>query len=101
MSYKITSYTLKQAKKLGVSVKPSSVSGKKLDVFKNVNGEIVKVATIGALGYNDYPTFMALESKGKFPTGYAKRRRDAYKTRHQKDRTIRGTNGWYADKLLW
>ena len=101
MSYKITSYTLKQAKKLGVSVKPSTVAGKKLDVFKNVKGEVVKVATIGALGYNDYPTFMALEKKGKFPTGYAKRRREAYKIRHQKDRTIRGTNGWYADKLLW
>ena len=101
MSYRITPYTLAQAKKLGVSVKPSTVAGKKLDVFKNVKGEVVKVATIGALGYNDYPTFMALEKKGKFPTGYAKRRRDAYKTRHQKDRTIRGTNGWYADKLLW
>jgi len=46
MSYKITPYTLAQAKKLGVSVKPSTVAGKKLDVFKNVKGEVVKVATI-------------------------------------------------------
>ena len=101
MSYKITPYTLAQADKLGVVVKPSKVNGKKIDVFKNVKGQMVKVASVGALGYNDYPTFMALESKGKFPTGYAKRRREAYKNRHQKDRTIRGTNGWYADKLLW
>jgi len=53
------------------------------------------------LGYNDYPTFMELEKKGKFPTGTAEKRRRAYKNRHQKDRTIRGSNGWYADKLLW
>ena len=24
-----------------------------------------------------------------------------YKKRHTKDRTKRGTPGWYADKLLW
>ena len=62
---------------------------------------MVKVASVGALGYNDYPTFMELEKKGKFPTGTAEKRRRAYKNRHQKDRTIRGSNGWYADKLLW
>jgi hypothetical protein len=101
MSYKITPYTLAQAKKLGVVVKPSKVNGKKLDVFKNVKGEVVKVATIGALGYNDYPTFLQLERQGKFPEGTAERRRKAYKIRHQKDRTIRNSNGWYADKLLW
>jgi len=28
-------------------------------------------------------------------------RRKAYKIRHQKDRTVRGSNGYYADKLLW
>lgn len=101
MKYKITPYTFSQAKKLGVVVKPSKVVGKKLDVFKNVKGELTKVATVGALGYADYPTFKNLESNGKVPTGTAEKRRKAYKTRHQKDRTIRGTNGWYADKLLW
>ena len=34
MSYKITPYTLAQADKLGVVVKPSKVNGKKIDVFK-------------------------------------------------------------------
>jgi len=101
MSYKITPYTLAQADKLGVVVKPSKVNGKKIDVFKNVKGQMVKVASVGALGYNDYPTFMELEKKGKFPTGTAEKRRRAYKNRHQKDRIIRGSNGWYADKLLW
>jgi hypothetical protein len=101
MSYRITPYTLAQADKLGVVVKPSKVRGKKLDVFKKSKGELVKIATIGALGYNDYPTFMDLEKKGKVPDGTAEKRRRAYKIRHQKDRTIRGSNGWYADKLLW
>lgn len=101
MRYKITPYTFSQAKKLGVVVKPSKVNGKKLDVFKNVKGELVKVATVGALGYADYPTFQYLETRGRVPSGTAEKRRKAYKTRHQKDRTIRGSNGWYADKLLW
>jgi len=101
MSYRITAYTLAQADKLGVIVKPSKVSGKKLDVFKKTKGELVKIATVGALGYNDYPTFMELEKKGKVPSGTAEKRRKAYKIRHQKDRSVRGSNGWFADKLLW
>ena len=72
MSYRITPYTLAQAEKLGVIVKPSKVRGKKLDVFKN-----------------------------RCKKGTAEKRRRAYKIRHQKDRTIRGSNGWFADKLLW
>jgi len=97
MAYKITPYTQAQAKRLGVVVKHSKVKGKKIDVFKNG----VKVASVGAIGYNDYPTFMELESKGKVPVGTAKNRRKAYKQRHDKDRKVVGTPGYYADKLLW
>jgi hypothetical protein len=97
MSYRIKKHTFEQAKKLGVTVKPSTVQGKKIDVFKNGT----KIASVGALGYNDYPTFMQLEREGKVPSGTANLRRKAYKIRHQKDRTIRGSNGYYADKLLW
>jgi hypothetical protein len=93
MPYKITSYTKQQAKKLGVTVKPSKVKGKKLDVF-NKKGE--KLASIGALGMGDYPTFM--RTKGK---DYAEVRRRLYKDRHEKDRHKRGTAGYFADKLLW
>ncbi len=92
MTYKITPYTLNRAKELGVTVKPSRVKGKKIDVFKDGK----KVASIGALGYGDYPTFYA--KKGK---EYAERRRKAYKNRHEKDRHIVESKGWYADKLLW
>ena len=54
MAYRITKYTRSQAAKQGLTVKLSKVKGKKIDVFKG--GE--KVASIGAIGYGDYPTFI-------------------------------------------
>lgn len=93
MPYKITQYTKDKASKLGVTVKPSSISGKKIDVFDKSGN---KLASIGAIGYGDYPTF--LKEKGK---AFADIRRKAYKSRHEKDRHQRGTPGYYADQLLW
>jgi hypothetical protein len=90
--YEITKYTYSKAKKIGVTVKNSTVKNKKIDVFKNDK----KIASVGALGYEDYPTFMKTHGKE-----YAKKKRKAYKTRHNKDRHKYGTKGWYADKLLW
>jgi hypothetical protein len=92
MGYSITNYTREQAKKLGVVVNQSSVKGKKIDVFKNGK----KVASVGALGYSDYPTYM--KTKGK---AYADERRRLYKIRHSKNRNVKGSDGYYADKLLW
>jgi len=97
MAYKITTYTKNKAKYLGVSVRPSKTKGKKIDVLKNG----IKVASVGALGYADYPTFMEMEKKGLVPAGTAKRRRSAYKSRHIKDRKVVGSRGYYADQLLW
>ncbi len=97
MAYKILPYSKAQADKLRVEIKPSTNPLKKIDVFKNGK----KVATIGALGMNDYPTYLEKEKKGYFPKGYAKERRRLYKQRHEKDRHKTGTNGWYADKILW
>jgi len=93
MAYRITSYTKARAKKLGVTIKPSTVKGKKIDVF-NKKGE--KLASIGALGYGDYPTFV--KTKG---LDYADSRRHMYKIRHEKDRHKRGSAGYFADQLLW
>jgi hypothetical protein len=92
MPYSITKYTYKRAKQLGVTVKPSANKTKKIDVFKGS----VKVASVGALGMNDYPTFVK-----KNGMKYAQTRRRLYKIRHTKDRMKRGTAGYYADKLLW
>jgi hypothetical protein len=92
MSYTITNYTKQQAKKLGVTVKPSTVKGKKIDVFKDGK----KIASVGAIGYGDFPTFR--KEKG---VKYANERRKLYKLRHSNNRSKKGTNGYYADKLLW
>lgn len=97
MAYKIKNYTKEQAKKLGVDVKPSRVKGKKIDVFKDGK----KVASVGALGMNDYPTYLEKEKQGKVAKGTATKRRILYKDRHEKDRKIKGSRGYYADKLLW
>jgi len=96
-NYKITQYTLNQAKKFGVEVKKSTVKGKKIDVFE----EGKKVASIGAIGYNDYPTFLELEKQGKLPKGTANKRRELYLKRHKKDKDVIGSNGFWAANLLW
>lgn len=90
MTYQITDYTKQKAKKLGVDVKPSTNKNKKIDVFKK--GE--KIASVGATGYNDYPTWLKLKGKD-----YADERRRLYKIRHKNDRFSR--NGKLADNLLW
>ena len=90
--YEITSYSQQQAKRLGVTIKPSTNKKKKIDVYKDGK----KIASIGAIGYGDFGVF--LKEKGK---EYAEKRREAYKKRHEKDRHIKGTNGYYADQILW
>jgi uncharacterized pyridoxamine 5'-phosphate oxidase family protein len=92
MPYSITNYTYKQAKSLGLKVKLSTNKTKKIDVFKNNK----KIASVGAYGMNDYPTYMKLKGKS-----FAKTRRRLYKMRHEKDRHKKWSNGWLADKLLW
>lgn len=101
MSYTIKNYTKNQAKKLGVIVKRSTNKKKKIDVFKkekDKNGKMIlkKISSVGAIGYNDYPTY--IKTKGK---EYADKRRKLYKIRHNKYRNIKGTNSYWADKLLW
>ncbi len=90
--YQITEYSYQQAKRLGVSIKPSTNKKKKIDVYKDDK----KIASIGAIGYGDYPTFMKTQGKE-----FADKKRQAYKKRHEKDRHIKGTNGYYADQILW
>ena len=92
MTYRITNYTRKQGRKIGVLVKPSKNPAKKIDVFRN--GE--KLASVGAFGMNDYPTYIR-----KRGITFAKTRRKLYKQRHEKDRHVKWSNGWLADKLLW
>ena len=96
--YKITKYTLKKAKKLGLVVKPSTNKTKKIDIFKvdKKNKTMKKIASVGAANMNDYPTYI-----NKNGLVYAKTRRRLYRIRHNKDRHVKGSRGWLADKLLW
>lgn len=89
MVYEIQPYILKKAKQLGLQVKPSNKSGKKIDVYKQ--GDLI--ASIGATGYGDFPTYM--KQKG---TEYANKRRELYKMRHAKNT---GLAGKLASELLW
>ena len=108
LPYHILPYTRKQARRLGVQVRPSHNKTKKIDVFKQLHISNAQpltskgrrkdrlVASVGANGMNDYPTF--IQKRG---LKYAQSRRRQYKRRHEKDRHIRGSRGWYADQLLW
>ena len=73
--YVITQYTFDRAKELNVVVRPSTVKGKKIDVYEDNK----KIASIGAIGYKDYPTY--LKENGK---EYAEERRRLYHIRHTK-----------------
>jgi hypothetical protein len=90
--YTITNYTYTQAKKIGVTVKPSTNKTKKIDVYKKDK----KIASVGANGMNDFPTY--IKKRGM---NYAKTRRRLYKMRHERDRHTKWSRGWLADKLLW
>ena len=90
--YKITDYTKNKAKELGVTVKLSKNKKKKIDVYRKSE----KLASIGAIDYLDYPTY--INNKGK---QYADERRRLYKIRHSKDLKVKDSPGYFANKLLW
>jgi hypothetical protein len=90
--YEITNHSKIQAKKLGVEIRPSTNKNKKLDVFKDDK----KISSIGAIGYSDYGTYLKTDGLAK-----ANERRINYKLRHNKDRKVRGSPGFYSDRILW
>ena len=92
MNYKILPYSYRQAKLLGVIIKPSAKKDKKIDVYKNDK----LIASVGAKGYKDYATYLQEDGKK-----IADERRRLYKLRHEKDRKVVGSNSWFADQLLW
>lgn len=76
----------RKAKKLGVTVKESTRKNKKLDVYSR-SGEYL--VSIGDLRYSDY-----LQHGDE-------KRREAYRKRHHKNRTVKGSAGYYASEILW
>ncbi len=90
--YKITDYTFKKAKQLGVTVKSSKKKNKKLDVYED--GKYI--TSIGQKGYKDYPTY--IEEKGR---DYANVRREQFYNRFGDKVNKPNSNAFYSAKLLW
>ena len=95
--YRIKAGQRAAARALGVVIRPSTSSGKKIDVYKHG----FKIASIGAEGYQDFWGYVALEKAGIVPKGTAAERRRLYKIRHAVEGTSPGTPGFYACKILW
>jgi len=90
MPYEIKQYSKDQAKKLNVTIRPSSKANFKIDVFKR-DGDYI--TSIGDKRYSDFPTY--IESNG---IEYARKRQKLYLARHSKDS---GERGYYAKSILW
>lgn len=90
--YHPTQRQIKNARKLNVIIMSSDNPKKKLDVYSHG----IKVASIGASGYMDYDLYLKTTDKET-----ADKRRKLYKIRHENDRHVIGTPGFYADRILW
>ena len=90
MGYTITNYSKQKAKEYDVIIKPSKKKNKKIDVYKDNK----LIASIGAKGYKDYPTFILEDGKE-----YADKKRNLYRKRHKKD--FNSGNGLWANRILW
>jgi phage gp16-like protein len=87
MSYKIKPYHLEQAKRLGVTIKPSSKKFYKLDIYKDNE----YLTSIGDKRYLDYMLYMEIDPE------LAEKRRKLYWNRHKKD----GLREKLAREILW
>jgi len=90
--YIIKNYSYQKAKQLNVIIKPSTHKNKKIDVYDKNN---TFICSIGNLNFKDYPTYLTIDKD------LANQRRKLYKLRHEKDRHIKNTKGFYADQILW
>ena len=90
--YNIKKYSYDQAKKLNVTIKPSTYKNKKIDVYDQKNK---LVASIGDMKYKDYPTYLSQDKK------LADDKRRLYKIRHKKDLNVKDSPGYYANRILW
>ena len=90
--YTIKPIQKRAAKRLGVTIKPSTTANKKLDVYKDDK----KISSIGDINYNDYASY--IKTNG---LKYADNRKRLYKIRHEKTRKVVGSKSYYADQILW
>jgi hypothetical protein len=88
--YQILPYTQRQARRIGVEVKPSRKIDKKLDVFRGG----LFIGSIGSKGMGDFPTYLRTKSKK-----FADERRRLYHLRH-KDGPV-DSPAFLSKRLLW
>ena len=88
--YNITDYSYAKAAELGLTIKPSTRKGKKIDVYKDDD----YLVSIGSIKNFDYPTYVL--EKGK---AYAEKRKALYHQRHRKD--LKHFKGFVAMYILW
>jgi len=101
MSYKPKPLQIQKAKKLGLTIEPSTKSNKKIDV-KNKDGKVL--ASIGGVKkdgsfYMDYASYIE-----KIGFKDAKVKRKNYLARHSKEpkeKDGKKTPSYYSDKILW
>lgn len=97
MPYQVMDEIKKRAKAIGVTVRPSTRTGKKLDAYKDG----VYQTSFGASGYMDYHLYRL-----EYGEKVAEEKRRQYKARHEKNRHVKYrdgklTAGWLADQILW
>jgi len=83
------------AKKLGLTIKPSENKNKKIDVFDKDK----KIASIGGAGYMDYASYIKTIGKKE-----ADKKRINYLKRHSKEpkeKDGKPTNSKLSDLILW
>lgn len=95
--YRILTEQRQAAKRLGVTIRPSSSKGKKIDVYKDG----FKIASIGDIAYKDYWIYVREEKKGLIPRGTAEQRKQMYRARHGRECGAVGTPGYYSCRILW
>ena len=92
-NYIITEYSFNRAKELGLKIKLSQFSTKKLDVYDAQNNYI---NSIGNINYNDYGSYLKI-----FGQIYANKRQKLYHARHQKGINIINSKQYLSANILW
>ena len=90
--YVITKYSYDKAKELGLTIKLSQYTTKKLDVYK----DNIYIASIGDSRYQDYPNFLRI-----YGEIYADTRKKLYINRHKRNADVKYSKQWLALNLLW
>lgn len=78
----------------------SEKNNKKYDVYNN-NGDFI--TSFGAIKKNGEPYTQYYDKIGVYKNwnNNDEAKRDNYKKRHEKDRHIKYSAGWFSDKFLW